>query len=392
MELGEANAREIANNCTVPREKIYYVLRRLEKQGMVRLVSRSPIRYVALQPKNTLKKKIDRLKKELGKIEEAVEFLEEKYSRGKVRIERKTLNFWEIVSGPEKRLRSIIEGCSANLDALLTVDESIRVAGELYDLLKKIERRNVEINVYSTLKDINMRALGRLSNVANVHVIGDEPWDHSIFIVDEEVGFILSNDLRDGIHFIDPRIAHIILNFISKIGESALDFRSLISLMDYDGEVQRLSDKIGKEPFYEILSGGLVDLIINGSSNDREEIIERLGKALLSKVGECVRVRDLSIHEAIDRIAAIALLVDDYDVDVVFNEDLGILTYELDGDRDNLIAKSVDSGLTFPPSLWSLLVQELIRDRGYKEEITTILYNKQLERWNFQKKFVKRKV
>ncbi|NIM44145.1 MAG: hypothetical protein GTN80_00475 [Nitrososphaeria archaeon] len=159
VELGEANAREIANNCTVPREKIYYVLRRLEKQGMVRLVSRNPIRYVALQPKNTLKKKIDRIKRELGKIEEAVDYLEDKYSRGKVRIERKTLNFWEIVSGPEKRLRSIVEGCSAQLDIIMTVDESMRAGEELYGLLKKVERRGVEINICSALRGLNMRPL-----------------------------------------------------------------------------------------------------------------------------------------------------------------------------------------------------------------------------------------
>ncbi len=113
-----------------------------------------------------------------------------------------------------------------------------------------------------------------------------------------------------------------------------------------------------------------------------------MGRALLASLGNCIRFDGISVTEAIDKVVAVASLVDDYNVDVAFNEETGTLTYELDEDEER-VAGSVDRGLTFPPYLWSLLVQELIRSRGYREGITTILYDKQLDKWNFQKKYVR---
>ena len=48
VELGEATVREISTRCSVPREKIYSILRHLEESGIVELVGTEPKKYKAM--------------------------------------------------------------------------------------------------------------------------------------------------------------------------------------------------------------------------------------------------------------------------------------------------------------------------------------------------------
>lgn len=387
VEIGEGSAREIANHCPVPREKIYYVLRRMERQGMVRLVSKNPIRYIALPPHITLKEKIDLLKRQVKKIEEAMEILEEKYNRGRVKIERKTLNFWEIFQSPEKTLKSFLKGAKERIDIIFSLEGSLRMTEELYHLLKKIGKEDVEINVYTPLRDVNIRPIGRLSNVANIRIIGEEILDSSIFIVDEEAGFIIDNEMKSGIHFIDARIASLFINFINLIEDSSKNFDSILTLLEQGDDPWLIMKRIGKAPFFDMLNRGVTELLIRWTERNRRNYIEELGNLILNMLAEDFDIYNLPLSEAIAKIVAIGAIVDGYNARVEFNEEGGILTYQLENDGDGIIESAVEKGVTYPPYLWSLLIQEVLKANGFVEAATTIIYDKYRNTWSFQKKF-----
>ncbi len=386
VEIGEGSARDISNHCPVPREKIYYVLRRMEKQSVVKLVNKNPIRYVALPPKKTLKGKIERLKNQLERIEDASNLLEEKYNKGCSKIERRTLNFWEIFQNTEKTLKSIVKGCNTRLDALLSLKDSMMVSEDLYHLLKKMDKENVEINICAPLKEENIRSLGKLSNVANIMVVEEDVGTFSVFVVDGEMGYIVDDESGRGIHFIEPKISSLLIDFIEHIGRTAIHFDDVLTLLEYGEDPWRITRKIGKAPLFDLLSEGIGDLILEYTQG-RKASTEVIGRLLTEKFSNIVDIGNLSISEAIEKIAAVGAMVDSFEVGIEFNEETGMLTYGLYDDDRGMTMRAVEMGVTYPPNMWSLVVQELIKRHGYREEISTIIFDKRDEKWSFHKKY-----
>ncbi len=386
VEIGEGSARDISNHCPVPREKIYYVLRRMEKQGVVKLVNKNPIRYVALPPKKTLRGKIERLKSQLERIEEASNLLEEKYNKGCVKIERRTLNFWEIFQNTERTLKNVVKGCNTRLDALLSLKDSMMIARDLYPLFKKMDKDNVEVNICAPLREENIRSLGKLSNVANIKVVEDDIGTFSVLIVDGEMGYIVDDESGRGIHFIEPKTSCLLIGFMEYLGRSATRFDDILTLLEYGEDPWRTTRRIGKAPLYDTLSEGIGELILELTENRRASI-EVVGGMLMDKLCQIVDIGNLSISEAIDKVAAVGAMVDDFGVAIEFNEETGILTYGLDDNDSGLTMRAVEMGVTYPPNMWSLVVQELIRNHGYREEISTIIFDKKGGKWSFHKKY-----
>lgn len=381
VELGEASAREIADKSTVPREKVYYVLRRLSKQGLAKMVGKSPIKYIALPPKLTLKNKVEKIQKELKAIEAAVNALEERYNSGKVKIKRKNLNFWEMNVNLGEKLLNFIEGCENRLDAVLTVSESIRVEENWYYVLKKAAKRGIEINIYSPLKDANVKSLGRLSNVGEVKVI-DDILDYSLYICDGESGFMVADDLKLGIHFIDKRFCMFMLRLIENIGRHSTPLESILNLVGYERDVYTLLSKVNKDYFLKLMVKGFEEAFLEEDSAYASKILEYYLSGICGEIGS-----EVSIQSIIDRIVSMASLMDEFNYEVSFDEETGALMLECEDDAK--IAEAVERGKTIPPSLWIMLIQRALELKGYVEASAVMLYDKRAGKWLFQKKFNK---
>ncbi|RLG60674.1 hypothetical protein DRN86_01900 [Candidatus Geothermarchaeota archaeon] len=383
VELGEASAREIADKSTVPREKVYYVLRRLSKRGLAKMVGKNPIKYIALSPKLTLSKKISTIRNQLKTIEEAINALEEKYNSGKVKIKRRSLCFWEITYKPEEKLLNLIEACEERLDAVLTVEESIRVEESWYYILKKIAKKGIEVNVYSPLKDINVKSLGRLSNIGDVRII-DEILDYSLYVVDGEAGFIISDDLKMGIHFIDKRFCSFIIRLIRNFNRFSMPLESILNLIGYEKDVYNLLKRLDRDNFMRNLIGSFERLFIEYGHSS--EFASKLLESYLRYICD-EGYLDMPVQSIIDRVVSVASILDKFDVEVTFDDESGYLVYELLDDENGELAKAVKKGITSPPNIWTLLIQKAIELKGYRESSTVVIYDKRAGKWFFQKKF-----
>ena len=386
VELGEATAREIADKSTVPREKVYYVLRRLSKHGLAKMISKNPIKYVAMPPKTTLSEKIARIKNQLKSIEEAVTALDEKYNSGRVKVKRRNLNFWEITLKPDEELLGFLEGSNQRLDAILTVEETIRLEETWYYVLKRLSKRGVEIYLYAPLKEINVKSLGRLSNVGEVRII-DEILDYSLYISDEEAGFLISNDLKMGIHFIDRRFCELMLRLVNNVGRHSFNLESILNLIGYEKDIYSLMSRLNKHNFLKMMIKSFEDVLIefNGS-----EIASKLLENCLKTIcGE--DTLSIPVYNIIDRITSIASLLDNFSVEVSFDDETRTLVYEMEDSLEKDISNLIEKGITSPPNFWVLLIQKALELKGYDEIATIVIYDRRLGKWIFQKKLEKKK-
>lgn len=386
VELGEATARDISNHCPVPREKIYYVLRRMERQGLVRLVNKNPIRYIALPPKRTLQGKLDRMRDQVSRIENAVGILEERYTRGKVKIERKTMNFWEISQNPGNTLTEVLESCRESLKGLMTVESSVELVERHYGLLKKLYKNDVRMRFCAPLRDLNVRALGMLSNVADIEVIPTGGPEFSIFVADDEAGFIQGVGAGGAMHFIEPGVASLASSVIGMARGDSLRFEDMLTLLSQGEDPWVITSGLGKGAFFDLVSRAYSSLTVQMANGGDPGVASWMGHALLRELERVVRIAGLPLEQAVERIAAIGSMVGDYSAKVSFDESSKVLTFEV-GDDLGLVGEAVEAGVTFPPDMWSLMIQEAIKAKGLREEITTIVYDKALGFWSFLKKY-----
>lgn len=386
VELGEATARDISNNCSVPREKIYYVLRRMEDDGLVRLVNKNPIRYVALPPKQALREKVEQMKSQVGKIDNAVEVLDERYTNVKEKIERKNMNIWEVSDSRSETMGEVLEGCRERMVCFLSIDGSRELVGDHYDLLKKLAKDDVQMEVYGALDDSNVRSLGKLSNVSDIHVTGSDGYGFSVFVVDDENGLIVEDGRDESVHFIEPRMARLFSSLVRFSGEDGVHFDGALRLLTQGVEPTYIADNLNKESFFEVLSRSYSTVARRARGSEGRRAVEELGKALLEEMSEVGQLSSLDAREAVDRVASLGSMVDDYEVDVSFDEENSTLTYTVP-DPYGELEEAVEGGLSHPPDVWSLIVQELIRERGYGDVMTTVLYDKETGTWDFVAKF-----
>jgi len=387
VEIGEGSARDLSNHCTVPREKIYYVLKRMEKQGLVKLANKKPIRYIALSPRNTLAGKIDAQRDHLTRIETATEILEKKYDKGSLKIERKNVNCWEILQNVDKTLHQFLSGCNNRLDIILTLEESMSLSGDTYQLLKKLEKDDVEINIYSVLKEVNVNALGKLYNVSNIRVIEEELWNYSIYVADEESGFIHDTVTGRALHFIDDDLSGIILKFLDYLSKESDEFDRILPLLEHGEDPWNINRRLKKATLYDSLVKVIESLIIDSRVMNNVSFDQKIKNAISNIFFDMVDVADLSISESVMKIGAIGSLISLNEMEIDFDENLYILTFRIKDDKNRSISSAVSKGIDYPLDIWSLLVLGTIEKMGLKQVATTIIFDKILEEWTFIKKY-----
>lgn len=380
VELGEATVREIATNCTVPREKIYFILKNLEKAGIVRLVEKQPKRYVAMPPEEVFKSALAAQKKKYENAVVVVNYLQRLYEEGSRNIDKRELKFWELGRDTMDRLARLIEGCGRSLLIAAAPDHVKKFAEHpIYDRLKRLAKKEVEITVYTWLNRDNVRHVGRLTNVARVFVASGPAWGASLILSDEDKGMLLFSDYAS-IYFINRRMVEFYGGVVEGLRARAVEFEELDKLLSIeDADVSRLAlDANGLHTLYDRWLGNLLD--------NRQGFSGELARELYDSLDRIIPISSMSIGSVLNLVSFFAYALGD-GIKVSFSESDNTLVLEVPWSPE--VEEMIKSGATTPPSPWIHILLEHLRRRGYKEQTTTIVHYKANGLIHFIKHFTK---
>ena len=286
VKLGEAKAIEVAQASGVPREKTYQILRTLEERNMIKRVDSKPRKWIPLPPTAIFKEVVEQQKKTIAKIEEALRSLQELYERGSKKTLRKELNVWEI-SKPafEETLYSSLIYANISIYSVMSPYLLEKISIYNVDLIKKLYRKDVSVNIITKIYDDNLHILAKLSNFANIYISDlHERIDTSIIIVDGNTGFMIRDNEDYIIQFSDSRIASFFMEIINSILrrshriEDYIRYWEIVETLEYSDIISidkmiRLSEEINQATFMNLLNQG-----INNKEVYAESIINILSK------------------------------------------------------------------------------------------------------------------
>ena len=279
VKLGEAKAIEIAQASGVPREKTYQILRNLEERNMIKRVDAKPRKWIPLPPTAIFKEVVEQRKKTIAKIEEALKSLQDIYDRGSKKSLRKELNVWEI-SRPtfEETLYSSLVYANISVYAIMTPNLLERIAVYNMDLIKKLYRKEVSLNIVTKIYDDNLHILAKLSNFANIYINNSrDKIDTSIIIIDGNTGFMVRDNEDYIIQFSDSRIASFFLDMINQVIRNS---RSIEDYLTYWEAVETLeySDILTLNNMIKLAEEINQTLLLNllGKKNDEETLAESI--------------------------------------------------------------------------------------------------------------------
>ncbi len=286
VKLGEAKAIEVAQASGVPREKTYQILRTLEERNMIKRVDSKPRKWIPLPPTAIFKEVVEQQKKTIAKIEEALRSLQELYERGSKKTLRKELNVWEI-SKPafEETLYSSLIYANISIYSVMSPYLLEKISIYNVDLIKKLYRKDVSVNIITKIYDDNLHILAKLSNFANIYISDlHERIDTSIIIVDGNTGFMIRDNEDYIIQFSDSRIASFFMEIINSILrrshriEDYIRYWEIVETLECSDIISidkmiRLSEEINQATFMNLLNQG-----INNKEVYAESIINILSK------------------------------------------------------------------------------------------------------------------
>lgn len=200
LSKGVATAGELADISNVPRSRSYDILESLEKRGFVIMKLGKPIKYIAINPSEVLRRVKDSIankaKVQLDLLENVKQDklfreIELLHKQGVTHIEPNTLT--GAIKGRtniKNQLESLISNAKKSISIMTTTTGFIRKA----DLLKKLSRKldGVKIRVAAPLNEECKRIAKELKNVEVKHL--DKINSRFIIVDGKEIVFMVLDD------------------------------------------------------------------------------------------------------------------------------------------------------------------------------------------------------
>ena len=383
IELGEATVREISTKCSVPREKIYFILKNLEKAGIVRLVEKQPKRYIAMPPEEVFKSALLTQKKKYETAKLVVNYLQKLYEDGSRQIDKRELKFWELGKDTFDKLLGIVESSSRYLYMVLSPRHIARVANSvIYERLKKLSKKGVEINVYTWFVEENIRPIGRLTNVSKVYVLNEPAWDASLILSDGDKGQLIFNEYSS-IYFINRKMVEFYTSMLMGLEVHSINFDELDKIISID-EISLDLLISNLEKLHVLYDKWLTNLFL--SINHDKEIISKIMGKLYDSLASVIPLSEMSLHSILNLITYLTYSLGN-EVKISFSESSKTLVIEVPWSPQ--LDGIINNGINLPPSPWIYVLMEYLRRKGYKEQTTTIIHYKADGYVHFIKHFIK---
>ena len=203
LSRGLATAGELSDNSNVPRSRCYDVLESLEKKGFVIMKIGKPIKYIAVDPKEVIKRVKQRIEKS---AEEQVDMLNRVkdtniYEEINLLYKQNIAHIDPIkLSGTMKGRDSIYNQIDSMLNdakrtvTIMTTTEGLkRKVRALKPKLQKLAKRGVKIKIAAPVTEDVLEDIKQLKDIAQVKNI-EKIQGRFVIVDEEEVLFMVTND------------------------------------------------------------------------------------------------------------------------------------------------------------------------------------------------------
>jgi HTH-type transcriptional regulator, sugar sensing transcriptional regulator len=203
LSRGVSTASELSDIANVPRSRSYDVLESLEKKGYIIMKLGKPIKYIAIEPEEIIR----RVQKQIGKDAKTKVELLEKVKSSDIFEELKALHNQEIEHIlPEKltgsilgrkeiysSLRSAIGDAKKSISIVTTEEGLIRKSRALNAALKKASSRGIKIEVMGPITKDNQTHIKHLEKYGKLKHV-DKINARYVIIDDEHLMIFMHND------------------------------------------------------------------------------------------------------------------------------------------------------------------------------------------------------
>ncbi|MDO8556448.1 MAG: helix-turn-helix domain-containing protein [Nanoarchaeota archaeon] len=203
LSRGVATAGELSDMSDVPRSRSYDVLESLEKKGFIIMKLGKPIKYIAVQPEEIVKRmkglihqdaerKTDMLEK--VRKEDIFSELELLYKQGVDHVDPTSLAGSIRGRGSiYSQLGCMMEGAEKEILVMTSHDGFVRKSDKFKTLFKQLKAKGVKIKIAAPLSRDSQRVLQFMQDVATIKPI--EHMNARFVIVDgKEMMFMMADD------------------------------------------------------------------------------------------------------------------------------------------------------------------------------------------------------
>ena len=199
---GVATAGELSDSSQIPRSRSYDVLDSLEKKGFVMMKLGKPIKYIAIEPNDIIRRIKEQVKEkskarleELGNIKDEPLFtdLNLLYTQGIQKVD--STNLTGSVQGRDaiySQLKGMLEGAEKEVVIATTEEGALRKMKKFKSVFTKLKNKGVEIKVAAPVENLDGFSKEVKESVAFKKVEG---LDARFCVVDKnQVLFMVSDD------------------------------------------------------------------------------------------------------------------------------------------------------------------------------------------------------
>lgn len=238
ITLGEAKASEIAKKSGVAREKTYKALKKLKSKGYVKEIKGKPSKWIAEPPDKIFNPTLEEIKRRVDEQETIIKILEDLYVKARSRFDKEEVSVWEVGDKDSDQLiLNLIKNVNRRLEVVLSPYHLTKfVYGEYKDVLKRISKKNIEINIVTWLLDYGIFNHAKLNPYADVYILTGNPLSNSYILCDGESGVILEPDNRC-IYFTNKKMCSAIEGLVTLLRGRGASLNRFLDLYDAVGEI-----------------------------------------------------------------------------------------------------------------------------------------------------------
>tara|TARA_Y100000310_G_C20640232_1_gene793498 strand:- start:850 stop:1653 length:804 start_codon:yes stop_codon:yes gene_type:complete len=203
LSRGVAAAGELADISGVPRSRSYDVLESLEKKGFIIMKLGKPIKYIAVQPEEILKRVRKKIEidattnlKELEKVKDTNVYqeIELLYKQGIDKVEPADLS--GILKGRKNlydHIKTIIQNAESSVYIMTTEKGLVRKIDLLKSAIKKAKGNGIKVRIAAPVKELSFIPK-ELRELVEVRVADKDSKARFILVDGKELVFMLSDD------------------------------------------------------------------------------------------------------------------------------------------------------------------------------------------------------
>jgi sugar-specific transcriptional regulator TrmB len=205
LSRGIASAGELSDISNVPRSRSYDVLESLEKKGFVIMKIGKPIKYIAVDPAEIIKRIKKKIKEDSeDKIKNIEDIKNTEVFKEMELLFKQGINNLELgrISGALKgrknmnnHLISMISNAKKSISIATSADGFIRKVDNLGSIMKKLSRNKVKIRIVTEINGKNESYAKEVKNFAEIKNI---PKFNSRFVIvdGKEIFFMIEDDKK----------------------------------------------------------------------------------------------------------------------------------------------------------------------------------------------------